>query len=163
MKNVHPNTTLGRYLCKDTALWRVEMPFGGSLESHHCCSFSLVPTYSSQPLSAAGVPAQAAVVQESCEELGQESKEGRRREDVERGESRRQLPAAREGSEEEQRSVPSSVLLISNYLHGVFWTMQSRRSCNWNWSCAPRHNLQCQCVQPRFGWVSVSFFSFMRQ
>lgn len=70
MKNVHPNTTLGRDLCKDTALWRVEMPFGGSLESHHCCSFSLVPTYSSQPLSAAGVPAQAAVVQESCEELG---------------------------------------------------------------------------------------------
>jgi len=56
------------------------MPFAGHLESPHCCFF--IPTYSSQPLSAAGLPAQAAAVQEIYEELGEEGKEWRRMEGV---------------------------------------------------------------------------------
>lgn len=119
---------------------------------------SLVSTYPSQPLSAAGVPARAAVVQESCEGLGEDGKEERRREDVEGGENGRQLPAVREGSEEAQCSVSWSVILTTNYFHGVFWPKQSRTSCNWAWSSASRHNLQSQCVQPRFGWVLIRVF-----
>lgn len=116
---------------------------------------TLIPTYSSQPLSAAGVPAQAPVVQESCEELGEEGKDGRRREDVEGAERRRKLPAARRDLRR------GSALCSDQWCWSLTISMVFSGPTEAGGPATEHdhlHSLQSQCVQPRFGWVLVRVF-----
>lgn len=116
---------------------------------------TLIPTYSSQTLSAAGVPAQAPVVKESCEELGRRARVG--------GEGKMWRGLREDGgSQQPERDLRRGSALCPDQW---CWSLTiSMVFSGPNKAGGPAtehdhlHSLQSQCVQPRFGWVLVRVF-----